>query len=132
MNLRTVLLFGIAGMLLLVLLKAWKSELSPLVKCSILLLLFGAALRRASPLFSELFSLAERYSVQGFFSTLWRGAGIALAVSLASLLCREAKEDGIADGLEFFGKIELLLLALPALSELLSLAEQLFDLGGLS
>ena len=132
MNLRTVLLFGIAGMLILVLLKAWKSELAPLVKCAILTALFGVSLGRASPLFSYLSELAERYAVSGIFATLWKGAGIALAASLASLLCREAKEEGIAEGLEFFGKVELLLLSLPALSELLSLVETLLDLGGLS
>lgn len=132
MTLRSVLLCGLCGMLLLLLLKAWKSELSPLVKCAILLLLFGAALGRVSPLFSYLSGLAERYAAKDLFATLWRGAGIALAASLASLLCREAKEDGIAEGLEFFGRVELLLLSLPALSELFELAERLFELGGLS
>lgn len=132
MNLRSVILCGLAGMLLLVLLRAWKSELSPLIKCSILLLLVTAALGRASPLFSFLFELAERYSTGDSFSTLWRGTGIALAFSIAALLCREGKEDGIADGLELFGKVELLLLSLPALSELLSLAEQLLEIGGVS
>lgn len=132
MTVRDAILSCLAGVLLLFLLKAWKSELSPLLRCAILLSLFSLALVRASPLFSALSSLAERYSLGSSFSLLWRGAGIALAASLSAGLCREAGEGGIADGLEFFCKIELLLLALPALQDLLSLAGNLLDLGGIS
>lgn len=131
MNFREVLLSALASVLLLFLLKSWKSELSPLVRASILLSLFGLSLLRLSPLFASLTAIAERYSIEGF-SLLWRGAGISLAATLASGLCREIGEGGIADGLEFFGKAELLLLSLPALSDLLGLAGSLLDLGGIS
>ena len=132
MNVREVLLSSLACVLLLFLLKVWKSELSPLLRLSLLLSLFGLALFRASPIFSTLSSLTEAYALGESFSTLWKGAGIALAASLSATICREAGEGGIADGLEFFGKIELLLLALPALSELLTLAGDLLDMGGAS
>ncbi len=132
MTIRDTLLSCLAGVLLLFLLKAWKSELSPLFRCAILLSLFSLALSRASPLFSALSSIAETYAVGSAFSLLLRGAGIALAASLSAGLCREAGEGGIADGLEFFCKIELLLLALPILKDLLSLAGDLLDLGGIS
>ena len=132
MNVREVLLSSLACVLLLFLLKVWKSELSPLVRLSLLLSLFGVALLRASPLFSTLYGLADEYALGEAFSLLWRGAGIALAVSLSAGLCREAGEGGIADGLEFFGKVELLLLSLPVLSELLALAKNLLDMGGVA
>ena len=132
MNVREVLLSSLACVLLLFLLKVWKSELSPLVRLSLLLSLFGVALLRASPLFSTLYGLADEYALGEAFSLLWRGAGIALAVSLSAGLCREAGEGSIADGLEFFGKVELLLLSLPVLSELLALAKNLLDMGGVA
>lgn len=122
----------LAGVLLLFLLKSWKSELSPLIRSAILLSLFSFALVRASPLFSFVLTLADRYGLGTELSLLLRGAGIALAASLAAGLCREAGEGGIADGLEFFGKVELLLLSLPVLAELLSLAGDLLDAGGIA
>ena len=132
MSFREVLLTTLAAVLLLFLLKAWKSELSPLLRLSLLLSLFGLALLRAAPLFSTLTSLADGYALGEAFSLLWRGAGIAIAASLSAGLCREAGEGGIADGLEFFGKVELLLLALPALSELLTLAKDLLEMGDIA
>ena len=132
MNLREVLLASLAGVLLLLLLRAWKSELSPLVRCAIFLSLFSLAFLRASPLFSSLSALADRYAAKESFLLLWKSAGIAFSVSLSAGLCREAGEGGIADGIEFFGKVELLLLALPALVDLLALAGDLLDLGGIS
>ena len=132
MNVQEVLLSCLACVLLLFLLKTWKSELSPLVRLSLLLSLFGLTLLRAAPLFSTLSGLADEYALGESFSLLWRGAGIALATSLSAGLCREAGEGGIADGLEFFGKVELLLLALPILSDLLTLAKNLLDMGGIA
>lgn len=129
---REALFSCLAGVLLLFLLKSWKSELSPLVRCAILLSLFSFALLRASPLFSFVSTISDRYDLGEALSLLLKGAGIALAVSLASGICREAGEGGIADGLELFGKIELLLLSLPALSDLLSLAGDLLDAGGIA
>lgn len=107
------------------LLRQWKSDLLPLLRSAGILLFSALALASLSPLLSFCSSLALDAGVEDAFSVLLRGAGIALLCRLSSSICRECGETSLAEGVELFGKIEILLLCLPLLSEILSLSKAL-------
>lgn len=60
-----------------------------------------------------------------YSGTLLKALGVALAVEVTADICRDAGEAALASRLEMVGKAELLLLALPLVSELMSIARGL-------
>lgn len=67
-------------------------------------------------------------SVAEHISTLLKAAGIAFAVDIASELCSGAGEGNIASYVELFGKLEIIVLTLPVVSELIDLSMGLLSL----
>ena len=60
-----------------------------------------------------------------YSSTLLKARGVSLAVEICADLCRDAGEASLAARLEMIGKAELLLLALPLVTELADIARGL-------
>ncbi len=61
-------------------------------------------------------------SASPYIMTVLKVLSLGYAVSLTAEVCRELGEGGIASKLELFGKIEMLLLCLPRIEEIISLA----------
>lgn len=66
-------------------------------------------------------------SASSYIMTALKVLSLGYAVSLTAETCRELGEGGIASKLELFGKIEMLLLCLPRIEEILSLALSLSE-----
>lgn len=60
-----------------------------------------------------------------YSGTLLKALGVALAVEVTADICRDAGEASLASRLEMVGKAELLLLALPLVNKLMSIARGL-------
>ena len=132
MTVTGLLLFGVAGVLILLLLKPFGGEIRTILRCVILLSVLGAAVSAAATLVSSMDEILTPLGLPESFSLLRRALGVAFATTLASGLCRELGEGGIADSLELFGKIQLLLFSLPLVRDLLTLAGTLLDAGGIT
>ena len=107
------------------LLRAQKSEFSGIVSLAAGILLLGAAVVTLTPTLELVGDLIEGTGFKANLTALVKALGITLAVQFTSELCRDAGESSIASKLEFIGKAEILLLCLPLINELLSLADQL-------
>ncbi len=70
-------------------------------------------------------SLSVSQDYVGYFSLMMKALGVSVIVSAASDSCRDMGETGAAKKLEFAGKAQLLLLALPLLRDISSLAIEL-------
>ena len=91
------------------------------------LILFLAAFSLFTPItvrISELFSVAGNSAVAPI---LFRALGIALVAEFTASLCRDLGESTLSAGVALFGKLEILLLALPFVDDLLSLAKELME-----
>ena len=114
-----------AALAILLLREVRPSTALPVRLCALLLLLGGGVA----------FLACVMQGVQGLLSLsgsangplLLRGVGIALVCELGALLCREMGEGGLAEGVLFFGRMELLVLSLPLLDEVLELAKELLN-----
>lgn len=127
-----ICMLAIVGLCAAMIVKQWKSDFLPLIRLSATLLLTQAILASAVPLVSFLKELLGNNELSSYAGVLPKALGIAILTQSCSNICRECGENGIASGVEWMGKIELLLLSLPLVREMLEIANQLFRLGGSS
>jgi stage III sporulation protein AD len=55
--------------------------------------------------------------------------GLAILTQICAEICKESGEGGIASAIELIGKIEILVLALPLINDILTVAKNLIALG---
>lgn len=79
--------------------------------------LFCTAVAMLSPIIEFIRSGGRAFGESG--EVILHALGVALLVRLAADICRECGAPGVASGLELVGRVELLLLSLPLLSEVL-------------
>lgn len=121
---------ALIGLVLTVVIKQWKSDWLPLVRVALLVLFAMPLLSLGTPLIDFLRELGEIGEFSEEITLLLRALGIAVLAQVVGAICRECGESGIADAVELAGKLELLLLCIPLMNELLTLARELLSSGG--
>ncbi len=120
MGLMQLVGIAVCGMLVCVLLKGMQSNLYPVCALLTCLIVLGYALQLASYVMDFVVRLAQRYSVSDFYlQTVFKVIGIGYVCSLASGICRDAGQTSIGAQVELFGKLLILVQALPVASRLL-------------
>ncbi len=114
--------------LFLLLIRKFSPELAPPLSLCLTLFLTLFALATAIPLMEYIRSL-ELGGFGEYLPYLFKSMGIALLSSTAADLCKDCGEGSVAAKLELLGKCEIVLLSLPLLRDLLSLAEGMMNTG---
>ena len=122
-------MLGIVGVAAALIVKQWKSDFLPLIRIGVVILFGLAALRAGAPLVGYLASLTELSGTDEYAKLLFKALGIALLSQICADICRECGETAAANGVEWTGKVEILLLCLPMIHEILDLAQALLTLG---
>ena len=102
-----------------------KRDIGKLVGICAGVALLIAAIGKLVPVFTLVKQLLDDTALAGYFSTLIKALGVSLAVDFCADLCKDLGESSLAGRIELLGKAELLLLALPLISELVELARGL-------
>lgn len=123
-------MLAVLGIAVLLILKEWRSNLLPLVRISAVLVFGFALLKSVSPALLYLKELSQSNGLSEYGTLLFKALGIAVLTQICAQMCRECGEGGIATGVETVGKTELLLLCIPLFEKILSLAQELLQLGG--
>lgn len=121
-------MLAVTGVCAAMVVKQWKSDFLPLLRLALALLFAIAAVTTASPLVTYLSSMMGRDGVGKYAEILMKALGIAVLTQCCAELCRECGESGAASGVELAGKVQILLLCLPLVNEILSVAESLLTL----
>lgn len=121
-------MLAVTGVCAAMVVKQWKSDFLPLLRLALALLFAIAAVTTASPLVAYLSSMMGRDGVGKYAEILMKALGIAVLTQCCAELCRECGESGAASGVELAGKVQILLLCLPLVNEILSVAESLLTL----
>lgn len=116
--------FALFAAALILCLKELRGSGAVLLRAAAVIVLFGGALSLLAPLLSRLTGLFSDAGAAGFAGVLLRALGIGLLAELAAALCRDLGENSLGEGVAFFGKLEILLLALPFAEELLEIAKE--------
>lgn len=106
--------------LLTVVVRQYKAEYGMAVGVAGGILLLLLALAQMTGMFDSLTGLVERSGIeQEWLSLLLKALGICYITQFASDCCRDAGETALASKAELAGRVTVVLLALPMLSELL-------------
>ncbi len=130
MTLTKVCMIAVLGIAVTMIVKQWKSDLLILIRLSLVLVLGTILIGAATPLFSYFQELTQYTKGIAHTELLFKALGIALLTEICANICKECGESSLATGVELTGKIEILLLALPMISEILEIAEGLLSMGG--
>lgn len=125
-----VCLLAITALTLAMLIKQWKSDLLPFLRLAITLVFAFLLVSSATPLVTFVKFLLDSTIASEYTSILLKALGVAVLTQCCAEICKECGESGIATGVELAGKIEILLLALPLINNILSIAKELMSLGG--
>lgn len=131
MGLRVCML-AVTALTVTVLVRQWKADFVPFIRLAVTLLFSFLVITAAAPIVSYLEALLENTAASKYATVLIKGLGISILTQCCSEICRECGEGGIGSGVELIGKIELLLLCLPLMNEILTLAKELMTIGGAS
>ena len=130
MNAIQLCMIAVLGIAIILILKEWKADLLPLVRIALVLVFGFSLLKLVSPAILYIKSISQSDGFSQYSTLLFKALGIAVLTQICAQMCRECGEGGIASGVELVGKIEILLLCIPLIEELLSLAQELLQIGG--
>ncbi|MBQ9773184.1 MAG: stage III sporulation AC/AD family protein [Clostridia bacterium] len=125
-----ICMIAVLGVAVTVIVKQWKSDFLPLIRMGLTVLFATVILGVATPLIQFVQELTNGNGMAEHAKLLFKALGIAVLTEVCANICRESGESGIAGGVELTGKVEILLLCLPLMSEVLSVAKSLMEMGG--
>ena len=116
----------LAAMLILIL-RELRPAFVPPVRLGASVLLVGAALLLYAPVLSRVRTLFSQTGAGEYADLVLRALGIALICELTAIFCRDLGENSLADGVQLFGKLEILVLSLPLVDKVLEMAKELLQ-----
>ena len=112
---------------LILILRELRPSFIPPVRIAASVILVGAALLLYAPILSRIRTLFAETGAEDYMDTVLRALGIALICELTALFCRDLGESTLSEGVQLFGKLEILVLALPLLDKVLEMAKELLQ-----
>lgn len=89
------------------------------------LLILGAVIARFSSAVATVTDIMKESNVADYGKVMLKALGIGIVVNTVGSVCRDMGESSISNGVELAGKIEILLICLPIITETLSLIKEL-------
>ncbi len=118
---------AVCAVICITLLKNHKGELASSVGIFTSVILVSAAIGEFTPAFDFVSEAVSKTGFSGYFTTLMKAMGVTMTVQFTSEVCRDCGESGIASKLELAGKAEVMILCLPFIEELISLAADIMN-----
>ena len=116
----------LAAMLILIL-RELRPAFVPTVRLAASVCLVGAALLLYAPVLSRVRALFGETGAGEYMDVVLRALGIALICELTAIFCRDLGENTLAEGVQLFGKLEILVLSLPLVDKVLEIAKELLQ-----
>ena len=111
-----------------VVIKSANKDFSGIVKVVSAAILAGGVVIIASPLIEFITDISEGTQINTYLSVMLKALGIAFLTHICASVCRDCGEQTIAGYAELAGKIEMLIIALPLIEELITIAEDLVQM----
>lgn len=108
-------------------LRSVRAELAPFVRIGGTVLMLGLVFPVLEEVVSSLEGMTGVGAAEPYVEVMLRALGISLLCRICSDVCRDAGEAGLASGVEMAGRLLILLLSVPLIGEILSLATELLE-----
>ena len=118
---------ALLGVMAVFLLRELRSAAAATLRLATGIVLLLAALGLYVPILARVRTLFSLSGGAVLADSVLRAVGIGLVTELTAGFCRDLGEGGVADGVLLFGKLEILLLALPLVDELLKIIGELIS-----
>lgn len=118
---------ALIGVMLMLMLRELRPAMLPPVRLATTLLLIGAALALYAPVLTRVQELMTDTGGGELVEPILRALGIALICELTAIFCRDLGEHTVAQGVQLFGKLEILVLWLPLVDKVLEMAKELLQ-----
>lgn len=89
------------------------------------LLIIGAVILRFSGAVKAITEIMKDGGMTNYGKVMLKSLGIGIVVNTVGSICRDMGETSLSSGVELAGKIEILLICLPVITEMLSLIKGL-------
>ena len=89
------------------------------------LIIIGAVIINFSGAIKTLTDIMKDSNMTNYGKIMLKSLGIGIVVNTVEGICRDVGETSISNGVELAGKIEILLICLPVITEMLSLIKEL-------
>lgn len=122
-------MLAVTALALALLIKQWKTDFVPYVRLAVALTFSILLVSTAAPLVDLIQTLMQSTAVSGYATIMLKALGVSILTQCCSEICKECGENGISTGVELAGKIEILLLCVPLINEILTLASELMSIG---
>ncbi len=122
MDIITVCAFSLVSLCVVVLVKQVKQELVPLTIAVIGVVFLGYLMLQLKPVIDFISSTAKESGMGGYFTILIKALAVALSCQVCAEICRDCGENTLASKVELAGKIGIIILSLPILQQLLTMA----------
>ena len=109
--------------------KTVRGEMAFAVRIAGILLVFGMLTVSAETLLREVSTSFDIGNFSEYVELILKALGIAVLTHIASSICRDCGEAGLAGAVEFAGKAEILLISLPMIERLLKYTAEIASLG---
>ena len=116
---------GIACAILCVLIKNARSEFLIPSRLSAVIIIFSFVVILINPILDFLKNTMGSTLPIDHMKILAKALGIAYMTQISSELCRECGENNIAFGIESAGKIEIIILSLPLISQVIEMSREM-------
>lgn len=118
---------GIAllGAMLILLVREMRASVAVPVRLVTALVLFFATISLYAPILARIGNLFALGEGGEFATVVLRAVGVGVIAEFCASLCRDLGEGTLAEGVLLFGKLEILVLALPLVDDLVEIAGEL-------
>lgn len=114
-------------LVLLLTLKNVKSDMLPIFKICVTLLMCGMLIGMLSPIFFYINGYLKNENTERYVNLMIKALAITYISHITASISRDVGEDNIAAFCEMFGRVEIIILSLPIIDELISYAYELLS-----
>ncbi len=120
---------ALVGLVALLVLRQLRPEWASLLRLGLTVILVGLLLSAVDTVVDFASDLGGEVSLlpEGMWQALLKALGISVITEVAAGMCRDVGETGVATWVEAAGKLEILVLSLPLISEILTVARELLS-----
>ena len=120
MDVIKVIGIGLTAVIIILILKQYKSEFAIYVSIGAGILIFALIAGKLLGIIEILQNLSSKASINNeFIALLIKITGIAILTEFAASICKDSGESAIASKIDFGGKVIIMSLSIPILSSLL-------------
>lgn len=117
----------LCALIVCVIFKRIKEEYSLLIRIVVAASVFTVSISILYPVLTYISEISEKTPIKAYIPTLFKALGIAFSVQITADICKDAGEGSLAEKITLFGRAEILIISLPLVKSLFTLAESLLE-----